>query len=235
MRTWTVDLCSHVKENPVPLQHSPRRGSISSHKLADDAVEKAEPVDDSNWDDALRAAVAAPEAGSVPQPSLFLEEREDAVVEIDDRSERTAARAGRLRGLSASAEAGGRALVYPVYKGMYERHVPFSFAPHEWRDMIVMWSKDLSRTVDYLEERPDIDAEKLAYYGFSAGAVYGPIFTAVDDRFKASVLLAGGLFAQKNWTRSRDALLRARDLSPTNARTLRALDLADEAVKRLGG
>ena len=74
----------------------------------------------------------------------------------------------------------GRALVYPVYKGMYERHVPISFAPNEWRDLIVMWSKDLSRTVDYLEERADIDTGKLAYYGFSVGGEYGPIFTAVD-------------------------------------------------------
>jgi dipeptidyl aminopeptidase/acylaminoacyl peptidase len=62
--------------------------------------------------------------------------------------------------------------------------------------MIVLWSKDLGRTVDYLEERSDIDAEKLGYYGFSSGGCYGPIFTAVDDRFKASVLLAGGLFGE---------------------------------------
>jgi dienelactone hydrolase len=59
--------------------------------------------------------------------------------------------------------------------------------------MIVLWSKDLSRTVDYLEQRPDFDTRKLAYYGFSAGAIYGPIFSAVDERFKASVLLSGGL------------------------------------------
>ncbi len=89
----------------------------------------------------------------------------------------------------------GRALVYPVFKGTYERRMPFSFAPNEWRDLIVLWSKDLGRTVDYLESRDDIDAAKLGYYGFSAGAVYGPIFTAVDDRFGASVLLAGGLSA----------------------------------------
>jgi predicted esterase len=90
----------------------------------------------------------------------------------------------------------GRALVYPVYKGMYERHIPFSFAPNEWRDMMIMWSRDLSRTVDYLEERPDIDTAKLGYYGFSSGAFYGPVFTAVDERFRASVLLAGGLFTE---------------------------------------
>jgi len=87
----------------------------------------------------------------------------------------------------------GRVFVYPVYKGMYERHVPFSFARNEYRDMMIMWSKDLGRTVDYLEERPDIDAAKLAFYGLSGGAINGPVFTAIDDRFKASILLGGGL------------------------------------------
>lgn len=89
----------------------------------------------------------------------------------------------------------GRALIYPVYLGTYERHQPFSFAPNEWRDIIVSWSKDFSRTVDYLETRDDIDTEKLGYYGFSAGGIYGPIFAAVDDRIQAMALLAGGLFA----------------------------------------
>jgi predicted esterase len=88
----------------------------------------------------------------------------------------------------------GRALVYPVYKGTYERSAPVSFEPNRWRDLIVLWSKDLSRTVDYLEGRTDIDASKVAYYGFSSGAIFGPIFTAVDPRFRASVLLAGGLY-----------------------------------------
>jgi eukaryotic-like serine/threonine-protein kinase len=87
----------------------------------------------------------------------------------------------------------GRALVYPVYKGMYERHVPFSRTGNDWRDMVIMWSKDLGRTLDYLEARDDIDHEKVSYYGFSLGALYGPVFTAVDGRFRASVLLAGGL------------------------------------------
>ena len=90
----------------------------------------------------------------------------------------------------------GRVLVYPVYKGMYERHVPFSRAPNEWRDLMIQWSKDLSRTIDYLETRADVDGDRLAYYGFSAGALYGPVFTAIDERFEASVLLAGGLWVE---------------------------------------
>lgn len=87
---------------------------------------------------------------------------------------------------------GGRALVYPIYKGMYERRVPFTRAPAEWRDMMLAWYKDLARTLDYLETRDDIDNGRVAFYGFSTAA-YGTIFTAVDGRFKASVLLSGGL------------------------------------------
>jgi predicted esterase len=87
----------------------------------------------------------------------------------------------------------GRALVYPIYKGMYERFAPLSFAPNEWRDRMIEWSKDVGRTIDYLEIRDDIATDKLAYYGFSSGATYGPVFTAIDDRFAASILLAGGI------------------------------------------
>ena len=61
----------------------------------------------------------------------------------------------------------GRALVYPIYKGMYERFVSLPRTPNERRDRLVYWSKDLSRTIDYLETRADIDSERLAYYGVS--------------------------------------------------------------------
>ena len=89
---------------------------------------------------------------------------------------------------------GGRALVYPVYKGTYQRTMPTELpaGPNQMRDMLAVWSKDLARTLDYLEQRDDIDANRLAYYGFSAGALYGPIFTAVEERFAASILLGGG-------------------------------------------
>jgi dipeptidyl aminopeptidase/acylaminoacyl peptidase len=44
-----------------------------------------------------------------------------------------------------------------------------------------------------LETRSDIDNEKLAFYGFSWGAWFGTVITAVEERFKASVLVCGGL------------------------------------------
>jgi len=106
--------------------------------------------------------------------------------------------------LSSSAEAlassylfdfiprSGRALVYPIYQGMYERFEPGMLAPNKLRDLTVMWSKDLERTIDYLETREDIEHTRLAYYGFSLGAVYGPVFNAIDGRFQAAVLAGGG-------------------------------------------
>ncbi len=87
----------------------------------------------------------------------------------------------------------GRALIYPIYKGTYERRVGAIRGPNDRRDWITQASKDLQRTVDYLETRDDIARGKLAFFGLSWGANWGSIFTAIETRFKASILLAGAL------------------------------------------
>jgi len=87
----------------------------------------------------------------------------------------------------------GRAVVYPVYQGMYERGTSVQTGPNAARDLRIMWSKEIGRSIDYLETRPDIDRTRIAYYGFSTGAVIGPIMTALESRFKASILLGGGV------------------------------------------
>jgi len=53
--------------------------------------------------------------------------------------------------------------------------------------------KDFKRSVDYLETRQEIDTGRLAYYGVSWGGWLGSIIPALEDRLKASVLLAAGL------------------------------------------
>jgi dipeptidyl aminopeptidase/acylaminoacyl peptidase len=53
--------------------------------------------------------------------------------------------------------------------------------------------KDLRRSIDYLQTRPDIDGQKIAYLGMSWGAYMGSIIPAVEDRLRASVLIAGGI------------------------------------------
>ena len=87
----------------------------------------------------------------------------------------------------------GRAVLVPVYKGSFDRYVGPLGQPHVWRDIMVAGSKDLSRAIDYLQTRPDIDTGRLAYYGLSLGAGAGPIMTVIESRFKASILVGGGL------------------------------------------
>jgi eukaryotic-like serine/threonine-protein kinase len=80
----------------------------------------------------------------------------------------------------------GRAVLYPVYKSTYERgdgmetDVPSTSAT--WRDHVVMWAKDASRALDYVDSRPDLDHDKIGYYGYSWGAVMGAIIPAVEPR-----------------------------------------------------
>jgi len=87
----------------------------------------------------------------------------------------------------------GRAVLYPVYKGTYERpgadSAPSTAAS---RTMLIQQSKDVGRSVDYLETRSDIDRDRIGYLGVSMGAAQGVIFTAVESRFKAVVFLDGG-------------------------------------------
>jgi len=90
----------------------------------------------------------------------------------------------------------GRALAYPIYRETYERHsaeTPLPGAIGD-RELTIQESKEVRRTVDYLETRPEIDKNKFAYLGVSQGTAYGVIFTALEDRFKAVVFLDGGFF-----------------------------------------
>jgi cephalosporin-C deacetylase-like acetyl esterase len=62
----------------------------------------------------------------------------------------------------------------------------------------VDWSKDLGRSIDYLETRPDIDATRLGYLGVSQGGADGVILATLEDRLKAVVLLDGGYFQNEH-------------------------------------
>jgi cephalosporin-C deacetylase-like acetyl esterase len=95
----------------------------------------------------------------------------------------------------------GRAVFWPVYKGTYERgddlkwYFPDTSA--SYRDHVIQWLKDLGRSIDYLETRPDIDLNKLGFYGYSWGACVGAILPAVENRLKVSVLMGSGFYFQK--------------------------------------
>jgi len=88
----------------------------------------------------------------------------------------------------------GRAVLYPVYKNMFERKIPgWTFSPAARRDVLIQWHKDLGRSIDYIESREDLDSGRIAFYGHSLGAVYGTVLTALEPRLAAALMLGGGV------------------------------------------
>jgi dienelactone hydrolase len=98
----------------------------------------------------------------------------------------------------------GYVVVLPVFKGAYDRDDEDYSVTHSslldnstgttYREYQIKWLQDLSRTIDYLETRADVDASRLAYVGNSWGGQTAPIALAVEHRFKAAMLNVGGLW-----------------------------------------
>jgi eukaryotic-like serine/threonine-protein kinase len=88
-------------------------------------------------------------------------------------------------------------VLYPVYKGTYQRSDSLRSDTQDstnlYRDHVVMWAKDLGRGIDYLETRPDVATENLAFYGLSWGGQMGGLMPAVEPRIRVSVLVVAGL------------------------------------------
>jgi serine/threonine protein kinase/pimeloyl-ACP methyl ester carboxylesterase len=91
----------------------------------------------------------------------------------------------------------GRAFIYPVYKSTYERSFeqgppnPVT-TPIAHRNWFVQMYQDFARTVDYLENRDDMDLEKLTFLGLSRGAWTGPLWVALEDRIRFAIFAGGG-------------------------------------------
>jgi dienelactone hydrolase/predicted Ser/Thr protein kinase len=102
--------------------------------------------------------------------------------------------------------ANGRAVLWPVYKGTFERKKGFEDSrtlhggdeSHRYVEYLVQVIKDFKRSVDYLESRKDIDFGKLAFMGVSWGGRLGNIIPAVEERLKASIIYVGGLNEESN-------------------------------------
>ena len=82
---------------------------------------------------------------------------------------------------------GGRAVLYPVKKGTYDRR-PSAPDPTVGAKAI----SDFNRSLDYLESRADVDSNRIAY--LSVSSISGAYFVRPGyERFKALVMVAGGL------------------------------------------
>jgi dienelactone hydrolase len=94
----------------------------------------------------------------------------------------------------------GRAVLYPIYKSTHSRDDTVSDdrprATAAYRDHVVMWSKDVGRSIDYLHTRSDVDTSKIGYAGFSWGAAMAPLYLAMEPRLSLAMLSLGGFFLQ---------------------------------------
>ena len=92
----------------------------------------------------------------------------------------------------------GRALAFPVLKGTLERldeveEVLPSLESVRFRDRTIEQVQDMRRTIDYLETRPDIRADRLGFYGWSWGGFMAPLLLTMESRLDVAVLHVAGL------------------------------------------
>jgi dienelactone hydrolase len=95
----------------------------------------------------------------------------------------------------------GRVLVEPVYEGTFHRNdgrtVQRLASPASRSELVVHWAQDLGRVLDYLEQRPGMDASRVAYAGLSFGAGVSLELLPFETRFRAVVLYSGGFGRQE--------------------------------------
>jgi predicted esterase len=91
----------------------------------------------------------------------------------------------------------GRALAFPVFQSTFHREDDFVYRRQDesnaYRDHVFHWARDLGRTIDYLETRPDLDPDRLGYLGFSWGGMLAPIMLVTEARIDVAVLGVPGL------------------------------------------
>jgi len=137
-----------------------------------------------------------PKNGSPPYQTVIYFPGSGSVME---RSSQDIETIGEFRWLQPLIK-NGRAVLYPVYIATFERasdalyEIHTGADSHQYTELFIKLVKDLRRSIDYLETRPDIDSKGLAYLGFSWGGMYGAIIPAVEDRLKASILNVGGMW-----------------------------------------
>jgi dienelactone hydrolase len=64
----------------------------------------------------------------------------------------------------------------------------YGFGPYTKRDWMAQTVVDLRRGIDYLQQRPEVDSERIAVFGGSMGGWIGSVLAAVEPRIKTTVL-----------------------------------------------
>jgi hypothetical protein len=175
---------NQFRYDPTPLD-----AEVEERRVEDDYIREKITFDAAYGGERMMAYLFLPKDGEPPYQTVVYFPGSNA---IHNRSSENLTPGSSLYVLKS-----GRALLYPIYKSTYERGDGLlSDYPDEtanWRDHIIMWGKDLRRSVDYLETRDDIDADRLAFEGMSWGAAMAPIMIAVEPRIKTGIVVVAGL------------------------------------------
>ena len=84
-------------------------------------------------------------------------------------------------------------------------------------DEAVQTAVDWMRTVDYLVTRPEVDADRIGFVGFSLGGMRGAAFVGLDARVKAAVFaICGAAGAVRGQIKGDDAEAVAASLAITD-------------------
>ena len=173
----------HNTYNPAPLN-----AVVEATEETETWLKHTVALDAAYGGERMRVHLFLPKNGSAPYQTVVFFPAADAF----------ALRASRDMSLTWGSVIlrSGRAFLYPVYKGTYERSIPEQAGSNAERDLVTAWSRDLGRAIDYLETRPDIDRTRLAYYGVSVGGEAGVILAALEPRLKTAVLQGAGILLE---------------------------------------
>jgi dienelactone hydrolase len=146
----------------------------------------------------IRAFLYLPDASAAPYQTVVWFPGSTAAIARPDPDPLESA--GAIEHFVAS----GRAVLAPILRGTFSRadrdqppgmNTTWPKPTREYVDFARSWVSEMRRSVDYLESRPEIDSEKIAYYGTSWGGRYAAIIPAVEPRFAVNIAIIGGLAA----------------------------------------
>jgi TolB-like protein len=98
----------------------------------------------------------------------------------------------------------GCALVYPCFRGAYERFDHGAFPAQDvarkvWLERTESWCQELSQTIDFIEQSDLLDGDRVGFIGTSYGAIFNTAILALEKRLKTAVLISGNLQAGRNY------------------------------------
>jgi formylglycine-generating enzyme required for sulfatase activity/dienelactone hydrolase len=178
--------------NQFRYDRTPLNAVIEETREEDDYVRQKIAFDAAYGRERMTAYLFLPKRGSTPYQTVVFFPGSSSI--------HTRSSADLEPGYNAFVLKSGRAFLWPVLKSTYERgDDQVSDYPDEsnrYKDHVVMWTKDIMRSIDYLETRVDIDSNRLAFLGASWGASQAPIVLAIEPRLKVGIVVVAGLSFQ---------------------------------------